>query len=129
MDNEEIQRKIAAAKQEGLLEGEKKKAMAIAKSLKEMTVLTLKEISAATGLPLDEIVFIITDKEIEQARLESEFKYEMDLQSFVTRAMRNGWDGHDVRVYHAKNLKERAADSDEKIAYLTGLSLDEITWL
>jgi hypothetical protein len=34
MDKEETQRKVTAAKQEGLLEGEKKKARAIAKSLR-----------------------------------------------------------------------------------------------
>jgi predicted transposase/invertase (TIGR01784 family) len=69
-----------------------------------------------------EVLITISKDEIERARLMSEYKYEVDTQSKVVQAKREG------RQEVARNLKKLGIPV-EQIAQGTGLSPDEIAAL
>ncbi|MHC6201865.1 hypothetical protein ACYULU_01570, partial [Breznakiellaceae bacterium SP9] len=72
----------------------------------------------------------ISRDEVERARLESEYKYALDLQSKVVRAKREGrQEGRQEGMQAvAKTLKDMG-DPIDKIARATGLSPNEIAGL
>ncbi|MFP3091554.1 PD-(D/E)XK nuclease family transposase, partial [Treponema sp. TIM-1] len=73
-----------------------------------------------------EVLITISKDEIERARLMSEYKYELDTQSKVVQAKREG--RREGMQEIAKALKA-LGDPVEKIAAVTGLSPDEIAGL
>jgi predicted transposase/invertase (TIGR01784 family) len=81
-----------------------------------------------------EVLITISKDEVERARLRSEWKYEMDLQSKMVEAKREGEkEGRkkgqkEGRKEVALNLKNLGM-SVEQIAQATGLSVEDITKL
>ena len=71
---------------------------------------------------MDKIYFIYED-EREQARLTSEYKFAVDLQSRVVDARRDARRERDIEI--AINLLN-AGDSVEKIILITGLTREEV---
>ena len=70
-----------------------------------------------------EVLITISKDEIERARLMSEYKYAVDLQSKIVHAKREA--KREGKLETAKNLKGMGIP-DDKIAHATGFSLDEI---
>jgi hypothetical protein len=84
-------------------------------------------IAAEEGIAMaNEVLITISKDEIEQARLMSEWKYEMDLQSKLVEANRDG--GKKKAVEIARNLKA-LGDPAEKITRATGLTEQQINEL
>jgi predicted transposase/invertase (TIGR01784 family) len=73
-----------------------------------------------------EVLMTISRDEAERARLVSEFKYQVDMRSHINHAKQEGRAERDQEI--ARNLKADG-DSVEKIARITGLSLEEIAKL
>jgi predicted transposase/invertase (TIGR01784 family) len=80
------------------------------------------------------VLVTISKDEVERARLTSEFKYEMDTQSRVTQAKRDGEKegrrkgGKERAIEIARNFKSLGIPLDQ-IALGTGLSPEEIAAL
>ncbi|MDR0587012.1 MAG: Rpn family recombination-promoting nuclease/putative transposase [Treponema sp.] len=74
-----------------------------------------------------EVLLSISRDEVERARLESEYKYELDRQSFITNARREGLaEGKaDALAEAARKMKQDGLES-EKIRKYTQLSPEEI---
>jgi predicted transposase/invertase (TIGR01784 family) len=72
------------------------------------------------------VLVTISKDEVERARLVSEFKYEMDTQSRVTQAKRDGSKERAIEI--ARNLKSLGIPLDQ-IVQGTGLSPEEIAAL
>ena len=77
-----------------------------------------------------EVLLSISRDEIEQARLMSELKYELDTQSKLVHAKREGRkeglaEAHKEKIQTAINLKKLGV-STEIIEQATGLSVEEI---
>jgi hypothetical protein len=68
----------------------------------------------------------ISRDEVERARLMSEFKYQVDLRSHIVYAKQEAEQEKALGI--ARNLKADG-DAAEKIARVTGLSLEEIARL
>ncbi|GHV78105.1 hypothetical protein AGMMS49942_29260 [Spirochaetia bacterium] len=81
-----------------------------------------------------EVLMTISRDEVERARLTSEFKYEMDLQSKMVTARREG-EQKGLRKGEQKKAEDVAralilmGDPVEKISRITGLSPEEIAKL
>jgi predicted transposase/invertase (TIGR01784 family) len=73
-----------------------------------------------------EVLMRISKDEVERARLMSEYKYELDTQSKVVHARREGERGRTIEI--ARRMKDINL-SLEQIQATTGLSLDEIAKL
>jgi predicted transposase/invertase (TIGR01784 family) len=84
-------------------------------------------IAAEEGIAMaSEVLITITKDEIEQARLMSEYKYELDIQSIKVEAKREERRKRDREI--ARNFKKLGISVDQ-IAQGTGLSVEDIAKL
>ncbi|MFP3091151.1 Rpn family recombination-promoting nuclease/putative transposase, partial [Treponema sp. TIM-1] len=88
-------------------------------------------IASEEGIAMaSEVLITISKDEIERARLMSEYKYELDTQSKVVQAKREGLaEGRQEGIQEIAKAMKALGEPVEKIARLTGLSSDEIAGL
>ena len=80
------------------------------------------------------VLITISKDEVERARLMSEYKYELDTQSKMVQAKRDGVDegrkeGRKQRGIEIAGTLKALGDPIEKIARATGLSIEDIAKL